>query len=175
MLIIPGINKFACLLTIKTRNGWTARNVLWLLPLLLPRTCTFPLPSSAIPRVFPPPPCLFLSPYFPSWHLRFDAGSLSDLPTATYIYSRSGSFTLQFGYFVRINIWRHSGSRTYTLGLSVSDTSYRRTPTFNRPSTAVVPSTRRIPWDTVFHNIYILSLLVVNSSDSGCYANYEIA
>lgn len=78
--------------------------------------------SPAIIRVFPLPPCLFLPPYFPSWHLRFDAGSLSDLPTAMYIYSHSGSFTLQFGYFVRINIWRHSGSRTYTLGLSVSDT-----------------------------------------------------
>lgn len=122
MLIIPSINKFACLLTITTRNSRTARNVLWLLPLLLLRTCTFPLPSSVIPRVFPFPPCLFLRPYFPSWHLRFDAGSLSDLPTAMYIYRNGGSFTLQFGYFVRINIWRHSGSRTYTPRPSVSDT-----------------------------------------------------
>lgn len=67
------------------------------------------------------PPCLFLPFYFPSWRLRFDAGSLSDLYYCD-IYSHGGSFTLQFGYFARINIWRHSGSRTYTSEPSVSDT-----------------------------------------------------
>lgn len=46
----------------------------------------------------------------------------SDIYIYMYIYSHGGSFTLQFGYFVRINIWRHSGSRTHTLRPSVSDT-----------------------------------------------------
>lgn len=174
MLIIPGINKFACLLTIKTHNSRTARNVLRLL-CSYQEHVLFPCRRS---RYLESSPCamFILTPYIPSWHLRFDAGSLSDLPAAMYIHIQPWRFV-----YVAIRLFRphkyltpfwkshlHAGTKCVWY-------HYRRTPTFNWPSTAVVPSTRRIPWDTVFHNIYILSLLVVNSSDSGCYANYEIA
>lgn len=96
---------------------------LWLLPLLLPRiTVLFPChlnlsdtPSPRFSAMFIPTPLfsILTSPFrrrIPLWFTYCD------------IYSYGGSFTLQFGYFARINIWRHSGSRTYTSEPSVSDT-----------------------------------------------------
>ena len=164
MLIIPGINKFACLLTIKTRNSRMARNVLWLLPLLLPRTCTFPCHRLRYPLL----PCWFLPLYFPSpFRRRIPLWfTYCDVYIQRFVYVAIRLFPHKY----LTPFWKshlHTGTKCVWY-------HYCRTPTFNRPSTAML-STRRIPLDTVFHNIYILSLVVVNSNDSGCYANHEIA
>lgn len=119
MLIIPGTNKFACLFTIKSRNSRAARNVLRLLAFALTKNMYFSPRRRAIPlnplssRPCLPgltaclSACLFLLLYFPSSTsppLRRGI-PLSDLPTyRDTVYSHGGSFTLQFGYFVRINI-----------------------------------------------------------------------
>lgn len=69
----------------------------------------------------------------------------SDLPLWFTLYceihSQNGSFTLRFSYFVRINIWRHSGSRAYIhAGIKSVWHHYRHTPTFNYTPSYTAPT-----------------------------------
>lgn len=136
--------------------------------------CTFPLPSQ--PARYPKP-SLFRHVY--SYPSIFHPDVSVSAPDPSLIYLLR---YIQPRWFVYVAIRLFRSHKYLTpfwkshlhVGTKCVWYHYRHTPMFNRPS-AAVPSTRRIPWDTVFHNIYILSLFSANSSDSACYANHEIA
>lgn len=72
VLIIHDTNKIACWPTIRSRNGWGARNVLYFLSVLLYRgtTCTAlfllsPLLPSSLPSSFLPTFVFIFAPLFP--------------------------------------------------------------------------------------------------------------
>lgn len=152
VLIIHDTNKIACRPTIRSRNGWGARNVLYFLsfssieeqPLFSFLRLSFS--SSLLP-------CLFLPLYF-----HFDGGILLLFWfTFRRVYKHRGSFTLQFGYFVRINIWCRF--RKSHLTGEAKCIWYRYPLCLFENRSRVPTSTQPIPWDTVFQSIYILSLL----------------
>ena len=179
VLIIHDTNKIACWPTIRSRNGWGARNVLYTSsrsPLSRNNACTvlfsffrlssirFPLPSF-LPSFLP---CLFLPLY-----LRFDGGILLLLLLLWFTFRRvhkhRASFTLQFGYFVRINIWCRF--RKSHLTAQAKCIWYRcPSPCYSRPEYRRQPD--QFP-RTLYFKVFTFYRFFGNSSNLGRYAQYR--